>query len=308
MCHSCQQDIRPLLAGLVLLPALLSGGSAALGGDFPAVDCVITPYLSVDVSSAVPGLISKVTVDRSDRVEKDQVLAQLHSGVERAVVAYAKEKTKLTSEILLGEVNHTFDGRRLERLDSLYMKQVASYQDKDDAQRELALSRWELQRAQETVRLRGLELRKAQEQLKEKTVRSPIAGFVVQRYKTAGEYVEDQPIMRIAQLDPLYVEAIVPMELFGKIRLGMDAEVYPEFFEAEPRHATVSVIDQLGDAASGTFGVRLTLPNPDMQLPAGLKCQLQFDPNEPETGPKMLSDQPVISKQFHDEGGASLSP
>ena len=29
-------------------------------------------------------------------------------------------------------------------------------------------------------------------------------------------------------------------------------------------------------AASGTFGVRLELPNPDFKLPAGLKCTVRF--------------------------------
>jgi hypothetical protein len=30
------------------------------------------------------------------------------------------------------------------------------------------------------------------------------------------------------------------------------------------------------DAASGTFGVRLDLPNPDGQIPGGLHCTVKF--------------------------------
>jgi membrane fusion protein, multidrug efflux system len=30
------------------------------------------------------------------------------------------------------------------------------------------------------------------------------------------------------------------------------------------------------DAASGSFGVRLEMPNPDYRLPAGLKCKVVF--------------------------------
>jgi len=41
--------------------------------------------------------------------------------------------------------------------------------------------------------------------------------------------------------------------------------------------ATVTVVDRVLDAASGTFGVRLTLPNPDLQLPAGIRCKVRFD-------------------------------
>ena len=42
--------------------------------------------------------------------------------------------------------------------------------------------------------------------------------------------------------------------------------------------AKVTVVDKLVDAASGTFGVRLELPNPGNQLPAGLKCRINFLP------------------------------
>ena len=34
--------------------------------------------------------------------------------------------------------------------------------------------------------------------------------------------------------------------------------------------------DRVVDAASGTFGVRLELPNPGYRLPAGLKCKVRF--------------------------------
>ncbi len=42
------------------------------------------------------------------------------------------------------------------------------------------------------------------------------------------------------------------------------------------REAEVGVVDKVVDAASGTFGVRLELPNPDTSLPAGLKCRVRF--------------------------------
>ena len=37
----------------------------------------------------------------------------------------------------------------------------------------------------------------------------------------------------------------------------------------EPRQATVTVVDPVVDAASGTIGVRLELPNSSHALPAG---------------------------------------
>jgi hypothetical protein len=35
-------------------------------------------------------------------------------------------------------------------------------------------------------------------------------------------------------------------------------------------------VDQVFDAASGTIGVRLELPNPELRLPAGIHCRVHF--------------------------------
>jgi multidrug efflux pump subunit AcrA (membrane-fusion protein) len=39
---------------------------------------------------------------------------------------------------------------------------------------------------------------------------------------------------------------------------------------------TISVVDPIIDAASGTFSVRLDLPNPDGGIPGGLHCTVKF--------------------------------
>jgi multidrug efflux pump subunit AcrA (membrane-fusion protein) len=38
----------------------------------------------------------------------------------------------------------------------------------------------------------------------------------------------------------------------------------------------VTVVDPVVDAASGTIGIRLELPNPGHRLPAGTKCEVRF--------------------------------
>jgi hypothetical protein len=36
------------------------------------------------------------------------------------------------------------------------------------------------------------------------------------------------------------------------------------------------VVDRVFDASSGTFGVRLELPNPNGAIPAGVRCKVEF--------------------------------
>ena len=92
----------------------------------------------------------------------------------------------------------------------------------------------------------------------------------------SGEYVSEADTIRVVEIDPLYVEVVMPIEQFGSIRKGMTARVFPEQPIGGEYTATVTIVDQLVDAASGTFGVRLELPNKDRKVPAGLKCGIEF--------------------------------
>jgi hypothetical protein len=66
------------------------------------------------------------------------------------------------------------------------------------------------------------------------------------------------------------------MEALGKVTRGQSVEVLPEPRVGGRYTATVKVIDRVHDAASGTFGVRLEMPNPGLKLPAGIKCKASF--------------------------------
>jgi hypothetical protein len=72
------------------------------------------------------------------------------------------------------------------------------------------------------------------------------------------------------------VEVIVPVDYLGRITPGMRAEVTPVVAGAGNHLATVERVDLVSDAASGTFGVRLSLANPKYKVPAGLRCRLSF--------------------------------
>ena len=57
----------------------------------------------------------------------------------------------------------------------------------------------------------------------------------------------------------------------------MTATIVPELPEYGEQTATVSIEDKVIDSASNTFGVRLELPNAELQMPSGLKCLVRFE-------------------------------
>ena len=56
----------------------------------------------------------------------------------------------------------------------------------------------------------------------------------------------------------------------------MKAVVRPEGNGQTGYPARVTVVSPVADSASGTFGVRLEMPNPNNALPAGLGCTVDF--------------------------------
>jgi len=123
-----------------------------------------------------------------------------------------------------------------------------------------------------------LEAARAKAALQRRQVVSPIEGAITERYKSIGEYVSDEPVFQVAQLDPLRIEVVVPLENLNQIESGMDASVtlMVDGFDDGDRTATVRRIDPVADAASGTYGVWLELPNPDLTIPSGVRCQVDF--------------------------------
>ena len=254
----------------------IAGNTVTQYSNIPGVDCVINPYKVVDIASPVAGVIETLHAERSQQVNAGQVVVQLDADVERASVVLARFRADIQSEIKLGQVNMKFDQRRSKRIHSLKKSQAVSMANIDEVEREAGLSKWKLQQARELASVRKLELKRAEEQLQQKSIKAPFDGFVLDTFKHRGEYVDEQSIFRLAQLNPLVIEAIVPMENFGKIKVGMEAEILPESFSEEKLVGKVSIVDRIGDTASNTFGVRLVMPNPENRIPAGIKCVVKF--------------------------------
>lgn len=243
------------------------------GNPLAGLDCLIQPSQTVQVGTATAGVIEAVRAERGDLVRKGQVLVQLESRVERATLAMAREKADQLGEMKATKGASELAQRELQRASDLVKDNFVSktYYDRQRAELEVASGRG--QQAEERRRLAEREVQLASAQLAQRTVMSPIDGVVVERLVAPGEYVEQKPVLRIAQVDPLRVDVLVPAAAFGQVTVGSKAQVVPELLARQVRSATVIGVDRVIDAASNTFRVRLELPNPSNQLPPGLRCK-----------------------------------
>jgi RND family efflux transporter MFP subunit len=260
----------------VILGLLASYAGSVQAQESAPLDCLLEPNRVVDVSSAVRGVLSAVEVDRGDLVEQDQIVARLDSRVEQAAMELAQARARASAEVQADKLNAEFAARRSERLGALFDKRAISGDQFDESDTIARMRELEHQQAREKQHLAQLEARQTEEILKRHTVRSPVRGVVIQRYLSPGESAEDRPILRIAEIQTLRAEAIIPVALLGTVKVGQQAVIVPEAPLTGHYVGTVSVVDRVADAASGTFRARVSLANPDSALPSGLRCAVRF--------------------------------
>jgi len=256
-----------------------------------ALDCLIEPWVTSEVGSPVQGIVSELLVDRGQKVTKGQALATLESGVEHAEVELAEARALMNSEISAREADLKLAKLDIGRFKDLHSRKVVSSQQIDEATARFRIASAALTQAKENNMLLQLEFQRMKRQFDRRTLRSPVDGVVVSQLTFAGEFIHDNPAMKIAQLDPLRVEVVLPARLFGTIKVGDKASLFPELnASGEPLTSTVDVVDPLLDTRSGTFGVRLKIANVDYQIPAGQRCQIAFDPKISAANPSAPVD------------------
>lgn len=239
-------------------------------------DCLIEPSQVVKVNSGVEGVIAAIYVDRGDTVRRGQVMAQLRADVDRAGLAAAQAKAA-------NVYSERAAASRAVYLDSLRRsnEQVGKYVARvsvEEAQANAKAAADERNAAGQERRVAVLDSARYSRVLGEKTVRSPVNGIVTERRMSPGEYrgADASHILTVAQVDPLFVEVFAPIAQLKSVAVGQSVTIRPEEPVGGEYQARIKVIDRVFDAASGTFGMRLELPNPGYRLPAGLRCRIDL--------------------------------
>ena len=211
-------------------------------------DCMIEARQNIEIRSPVEAIIESVKVRRGDRVTQGQVLVTLQSGPERAANELAQSRATMQGEIKAAEARMDLAQKKFSRADDLFKRNFVSANARDEAEAELRLATEELRRARDNQQLNIHEAKRTGELLAMRTVRSPFNGVVVEVLLRPGEFgatsIRD-PIMKLAEIDPLHVEVVLPVSLYGKIKPGQQALVMPEAPIGGKLKTTVSVIDRV---------------------------------------------------------------
>jgi len=267
----------------ILTLSLVFSATSLMAAENAELDCLVRPEMYINLSSPVDTTLKAILVKVGDNVTQGQALVTLENSLEKAKVELHKRKALSWSGIENRRVQLDYAQKNLKRMQDLFKKNSVPLFEKEKAETEVSLAKIELIKAKEDKNLAKLNLEHAEAELALRTIKSPIDGIVIDSYAKVGESVAEKTIMKLAKINPLRVELIAPTEYFGLINKDMEVKIFPERPAHKSFKATVTVVDQLIDPASGTFTVRMALPNPGDELVGGVNCLARFGFKAPAT-------------------------
>lgn len=267
------------IGGLVLAGLTAAAAPAVAQDGVPALDCIVEPAQRLDLGSPVAGILARVLVERGATVSAGQIVAELHSEQETARLRTAEARAASDALIQSREASRKLAETAHTRTQDLLGRRVATEQQAQEAAAQLETAAMDLRLAELQHHLDQLGVEEARAEVELRRIRSPIDGIVVERAQGPGEYVfQDRHVLSVAQVHPLHVEAWLPQELYARFRIGAVVQVRLSQPAETVVPARLTIVDQVFDAATGTFGIRAEIDNPDHQIPAGQTCALILDP------------------------------
>jgi HlyD family secretion protein len=113
-------------------------------------------------------------------------------------------------------------------------------------------------------------LRRAREIQKNATITSPVTGFVVERNYDAGAMPGDLPIVVVADLRQMRLEAGVSELEAGRLRVGMKARVAVQAKPGETFFGQLAAIAPEVDERNRHFKIEVRVPNDGRTLLSGM--------------------------------------
>jgi membrane fusion protein (multidrug efflux system) len=199
---------------------------------------------AVDIVALSSGRVAEIAFTPGERVDEGAVLIRLDEQAERAAVAEA--------EAMLREAELALDRARKLRTNNTVAQATVD----------------ELEAAYLGAKAR---VDAVQKQLTDRTVRAPFAGVVGIRGVDIGARVDDQTVLTtLDDLVEIEIEFSVPEIFFGRVRLDQVIQATSTAYPGRTFAGKIATIDSRIEQVSRAFRIRAVLPNPNLELPAGM--------------------------------------
>jgi HlyD family secretion protein len=231
----------------------------------------LAPRTRVAVKPRLPGTLEAVLVEIGDAVTTGQVIARIdrreidaQADAATAAVAVAKAGLETADASLANAALESdrakvlFEGGALprQRLDAAQTAHRAGLAQRDLAAANLAQAEASLRRAREVQR--------------DTTITSPLTGFVVERNYDAGAIPGDPPVVVVADMRQMKLEAGVSELEAGRLRVGMKARIEAQAKPGQVFEGELAAIAPEVDERNRHFRIEVRVPNQQRDLLSGM--------------------------------------
>lgn len=203
----------------------------------------------VDLSLEIAGTVKALQFESGQKVSKGQLLLQLDSDVETALLGTA------LADLGLAQVDYN-RGSQL----------VGSQ----------AISKGEFDRLSAQFKRNKAVVDQLKAALAKKSINAPFSGTIGIRQVDVGDYLASGTVIATLQdLSSLYVDFFVPEQSIPKLSIGQQVLVSVAAYPQEHFPASISAINPKVEDSTRNVQVRATLANPDGKLLPGMFTSLQ---------------------------------
>ncbi len=273
----------------------------------------IEPLAKVEIKSKASGIVKQILADYGDRVKQGQILAELDKEELAARMREARA-TLLAAQAAQEAAQATFERNKVEaegpdipflkadmdrarelHREGLVAKPVIENAEKAyqlalnrqmAVQRTVAVSRAEVSRAKAQIAQAQAALERAEEDLRNSTVASPMDGLVLSRDVEVGDAVssilvlgsEATLVMTLGDVSEVYVKGKVDEADISKVYLGQPARIVVESLKEKKFEGKVTKISPLGVEKDNvtTFEVKVSIRNPSGELKANMSANAEI--------------------------------
>ncbi len=256
-----------------------AGGSGGAGPS-PAggIRAITKPSGDVAQSFVQPGRIAGVHFKEGDAVKAGQTLVQQDDAAEQVLLAQLKAQSEDTTQIRASEASLAQKKVDLQKLEKAAASNAATFLEVEHAKLDVTIAQLSLDLARFEHEQAGRKYEEQRIRVENMRLKSPIDGYIEKIEVEVGESVNTTiEVIRVVQIDPLWIDAPVPLAQAVGLKAGMTARV--ELAESGKKgllgEGRISFVGGVADAASGTLRVRIEVPN-KARRPAGEHVLVSF--------------------------------
>ncbi len=234
---------------------------------------IIQPINSVEIKSKASGMIEELTIEESDFVKKNDLIARLDQRDTKNAYDQA------VADLEVAEANLKQKESDFARKKDLYERGLISAAEFDMAKLAKVEAQAQLVRARINVDNNDIRL-------KDTIVRSPIDGIVLTKNVEVGQIISSgissvtggTLIATVADMKEVYVKADVDEVDIGKIAPGMTAKIVADAFPDQVFSGEVIRIAAQSKVVQNvtTFEVTIQVHNPLGRLKAGMNASVEI--------------------------------